>query len=120
MQTMHDLLLDTSVVGRVCLVGDAAMIARPHTGGGASKAVRDALCLADALAGTGSVQEGLGLYRDGRVPSGNALVRLGRDLGRELVLDAPDWRSLDEGGYATLITSGATSRTYFAGRGRVL
>lgn len=120
MQTMHDLLLDTSVVGRVCLVGDAAMIARPHTGSGASKAVRDALCLADALAGTGSVQEGLGLYRDGRVPSGNALVRLGRDLGRELVLDAPDWRSLDESGYATLITSGATSRTYFAGRGRVL
>lgn len=38
-------------VGRVCLIGDAAVLARPHAGAGAAKAARDAWALAAALDG---------------------------------------------------------------------
>ena len=37
------------VKGRVCLIGDAAVLSRPHIGGGAGKALDDVLSLADHL-----------------------------------------------------------------------
>jgi 2-polyprenyl-6-methoxyphenol hydroxylase-like FAD-dependent oxidoreductase len=50
-QAIYDFESPRLLFGRVILIGDAAFLARPHAGMGATKAARDALSLARALAG---------------------------------------------------------------------
>lgn len=111
-QAVYDLTLPAYVQGRVCLVGDASTIARPHTGSGATKAIEDALALADALRSETSVDSALAKFDAEWCTAGNALVRLGKDLGRQQVTAAPDWTTLDEQGFAEWIHAGASARTY--------
>ena len=49
-QAIYDFASPRLVFGRVILIGDAAFLARPHAGMGATKAALDALTLAQALA----------------------------------------------------------------------
>lgn len=114
LQALHDLTLDSYTEGRTCLVGDAATIARPHTASGTSKAIQDSLALCDALQSAVSAEAGLASYHEARSAAGNALVRLGQDLGDEQVVHAPDWDALDADGYQALISGGAGGRTHFA------
>ncbi|EQB18925.1 FAD binding domain-containing protein [Novosphingobium lindaniclasticum] len=75
LQSIVDLDVPRSVFGRTVLIGDAAVIVRPHTAGGAAKAARDAMALADLLA-------------DPRVPTDEALARFEREqltYGRDLL-----------------------------------
>lgn len=44
-QPMSDEAVDHHVSGRVALIGDAATLARPHTGSGATKAMQDAMLI---------------------------------------------------------------------------
>ncbi len=48
-QPIYDVTSPRLVFGRVVLAGDAAFVARPHTGAGTTKAALDAACLADSL-----------------------------------------------------------------------
>jgi 2-polyprenyl-6-methoxyphenol hydroxylase-like FAD-dependent oxidoreductase len=48
-QAIFDVESPRIAVGRVCLLGDAAFVARPHVGMGVTKAALDALCLANSL-----------------------------------------------------------------------
>jgi 2-polyprenyl-6-methoxyphenol hydroxylase-like FAD-dependent oxidoreductase len=48
-QAIFDVESPRLAVGRVCLLGDAAFVARPHVGMGVTKAALDALCLANSL-----------------------------------------------------------------------
>ena len=41
-QTIVDVVVPRTVFGRVCLLGDAAFVVRPHTAGATAKAARDA------------------------------------------------------------------------------
>ena len=50
-QVVVDVAVDAMVFGRVCLLGDAAWVARPHAAAGTAKAADDAWALADAIAG---------------------------------------------------------------------
>jgi 2-polyprenyl-6-methoxyphenol hydroxylase-like FAD-dependent oxidoreductase len=67
--------------GRVALVGDAAFVARPHTGMGVTKAASDAVALADALAGAPDLDAALSEYDRRRRRFGSALVAHARRLG---------------------------------------
>ena len=49
-QAIFDVESPRMVVGRTCLLGDAAFVARPHVGMGVTKAALDALCLARSIA----------------------------------------------------------------------
>ena len=81
--------------GRICLAGDAGALARPHTGTGVLKGITDAITLADAL-GTGApLDEALARWSEERTASGNALVALGRQLGRALVDELGDPSKMD-------------------------
>jgi 2-polyprenyl-6-methoxyphenol hydroxylase-like FAD-dependent oxidoreductase len=113
LQSLYDLRLERFVKGRICLVGDAASLARPHTGSGASKAIQDGLALTQALRSSTSIDDALRRYESERMPAGNALVELGRALGHDQVVDAPDWPRLSGDGYRSLLLAGAASRTYF-------
>ncbi len=81
--------------GRICLAGDAAALARPHTGTGVLKGITDAITLADALTSDTPLDEALALWSEERTRSGNNLVKLGAQLGRALVDDAGDGSKID-------------------------
>jgi 2,6-dihydroxypyridine 3-monooxygenase len=73
------------VVGRVCLVGDAAITARPHGGAGGAKAAADAWALADAvLASEGDVAAALRRWESPRLQHGHAYLAKVRHMGRML------------------------------------
>jgi 2-polyprenyl-6-methoxyphenol hydroxylase-like FAD-dependent oxidoreductase len=48
-QKIVDVVVPRTVFGRVCLLGDAAFVGRPHTAGATAKAATDATSLANAL-----------------------------------------------------------------------
>lgn len=97
-QPMYDFTAPRYAVGRLALAGDAATVARPHTGGGAVKALQDATALGSAMASAGSWPEALAAYDTRRSEVGRSMVDLGRRLGLGLVQESPDWSTMDQSG----------------------
>ncbi len=95
-QPVHDLHSASYVHGRLALAGDAAAVVRPHTGGGAVKALQDAAVLEEALSGTDDLDDALLSYDVRRAPAGRSLVTLGRTLGDAQVLRTPDWTCMGQ------------------------
>jgi 2-polyprenyl-6-methoxyphenol hydroxylase-like FAD-dependent oxidoreductase len=84
-QPIFDLESPALVFGRVVLTGDAAFVARPHVGAGATKAAIDAAILADCLHESGSdPQRGLARFESAQLPFGRDLVALARQQGAYL------------------------------------
>jgi 2-polyprenyl-6-methoxyphenol hydroxylase-like FAD-dependent oxidoreductase len=84
-QPIFDLESPQLVFGRVVLLGDAAFVARPHVGAGATKAAVDAATLADCLheAG-GDIAAGLSRFEQAQLNFGCAMVALARQQGAYL------------------------------------
>ncbi|WP_369230802.1 FAD-dependent monooxygenase [Streptomyces sp. R21] len=101
LQPMYDFTAPRYAVGRALLMGDAATVARPHTGAGAVKALQDATILESALMSAATWSEALVAYDADRAPSGRVMVDLGRRLGRALVQETPNWPTLDQPGLET-------------------
>ena len=97
-QPMYDFTAPRYAAGRLALAGDAATVARPHTGGGAVKALQDATALQTALASATDWPEALAAYDAVRSPVGRSMVDLGRRLGLGLVQETPDWSAMDQPG----------------------
>ncbi|MFI6285170.1 FAD-dependent monooxygenase [Streptomyces sp. NPDC051018] len=95
-QPMYDFTASPGSTRRLALLGDAATVARPHTGAGAVKALQDATLLESALRSTPSLPEALAAYDGARSVMGRTMVDLGRRLGHALVESTPDWRALDQ------------------------
>jgi 2-polyprenyl-6-methoxyphenol hydroxylase-like FAD-dependent oxidoreductase len=74
--------------GRVTLLGDAAHPMYPVGSNGASQAVLDARCLADALARSEHPRQGLAAYEKQRLPMTADIVASNRRGGPEGVIDA--------------------------------
>lgn len=96
LQPMYDFTAPRYTTGRVLLMGDAATVARPHTGAGAVKALQDATVLESAFATATTWPDALDTYDTDRTVAGGAMVDLGRRLGRALVEETPPWRSMDQ------------------------
>jgi len=83
LQTIVDVVPTRTVFGRVCLLGDAAFVVRPHTAGATAKAARDATTLARALKRAGrNVDAGLSSFEAMQIEFGRELVDYGVALGR--------------------------------------
>ncbi|MFI0259279.1 FAD-dependent monooxygenase [Streptomyces sp. NPDC017056] len=93
-QPMYDFTAPRYAAGRVLLAGDAATVARPHTGSGAVKALQDATALEAACAAAGSWADVPAAYDAARGAAGRSMMELGRRLGDALVLRSPDWRTV--------------------------
>ncbi|MEU8781594.1 FAD-dependent monooxygenase [Streptomyces sp. NPDC048637] len=115
LQPMYDFTAPRYTAGRLLLAGDAATVARPHTAGGAVKALQDAAALEAALRAVPERPDALDAYGAERGATGRAMVELGRRLGRFLVQDTPDWRRLDQAGLAAA-WSAADGSGAFGGR----
>jgi 2-polyprenyl-6-methoxyphenol hydroxylase-like FAD-dependent oxidoreductase len=96
MHAIYDCFVPAYRRGRICLAGDAGALARPHTGAGVLKAMHNCIALADALASGGDLDEALSVWDREQTAYCNGLVALGVQLGRALVLEAPDWSKMDE------------------------
>src|SRR6202040_2054974 len=73
-QTIVDVVVPRTVFGRVCLLGDAAFVVRPHTAGATAKAARDATTLARALKRAGrNVDAGLSRFEEMQIEFGRGL-----------------------------------------------
>jgi 2-polyprenyl-6-methoxyphenol hydroxylase-like FAD-dependent oxidoreductase len=79
-QAIYDLASPRLVFGRVILIGDAAFVARPHAGMGATKAGLDAVALARALRAE-DPKAALPQWERRRLRYGRALVERARWLG---------------------------------------
>lgn len=77
-QPMYDFTAPHYATGRLVLAGDAATVARPHTGGGAVKALQDATALEACLTSTPDWEAALHAYDSGRAATGRSMVELGR------------------------------------------
>lgn len=95
-QPLYDLVAPHYAVGRLFLVGDAASVARPHTGGGSVKALQDAVALENAWRSGDAWQDVAAGYGTGRRAVGAEMVALGRRLGRDQVEQTPDWHGIGE------------------------
>ena len=83
LQTIVDVAPTRTVLGRVCLLGDAAFVVRPHTAGATAKAARDAVTLARALKrAERNVDAGLSSFEEMQIEFGRGLVDYGVALGR--------------------------------------
>ncbi|MGW7082314.1 FAD-dependent monooxygenase [Streptomyces sp. NPDC054871] len=96
LQPMYDFTAPRYTAGRLLLMGDAATVARPHTGAGAVKALQDATVLESAFATATTWADALDTYDTDRTVVGGAMVDLGRRLGLALVEETPPWRSMDQ------------------------
>ncbi|MGW0731657.1 FAD-dependent monooxygenase [Streptomyces sp. NPDC002851] len=97
-QPMYDFTAPRYASGRLLLTGDAATVARPHTGGGAVKALQDATVLERALTSSPRWGAALRAYGTERATAGRTMVDLGHRLGAALVTRTPDWSALDQAG----------------------
>ncbi|MGW3995021.1 FAD-dependent monooxygenase [Amycolatopsis sp. NPDC004772] len=96
LQPIYDLAVTRYATGRVLLAGDAGALARPHAGGGVTKAVQDARALEEACRRHGVWDAALAEYDTARTANGAKLVALGRRLGTAQVGRTPDWTAMDE------------------------
>lgn len=79
--------------GRVTLLGDAAHPMYPVGSNGASQAILDARCLADALQGAEHPRAALWQYEKDRLPKTAEVVRTNRVGGPERVIDEVEKRA---------------------------
>ena len=73
--------------GRVCLIGDAAFVVRPHAAAGTAKAAADAWALVEAVDRDGDVPEALARWEPGQVALGRQLLERTRRIGRRSQFD---------------------------------
>ncbi|MFI7101294.1 FAD-dependent monooxygenase [Streptomyces sp. NPDC050161] len=111
-QPLYDFTAPDYVSGRLLLAGDAATVARPHTGAGAVKALQDAAALERVLHTVRERPGSLAAYGSGRGATGRSMVELGRRLGRWLVLETPDWPALDREALARQWAASDASGTF--------
>jgi 2-polyprenyl-6-methoxyphenol hydroxylase-like FAD-dependent oxidoreductase len=95
---VYDVEVERYAHGTVLLAGDSGAVARPHTAGGAGKALGDALALERILLTdrSGDLRAVAEQYNRERLEEGNRLCALGRRLGAELVDQVPDFSRMNE------------------------
>jgi 2,6-dihydroxypyridine 3-monooxygenase len=87
LQVIYDLDIPRMAFGRVCLVGDAAFVGRPHAAAGTAKAAADAWALADAVKRHANVADALAAWEPGQLALGRQLLERTRRIGRRSQFD---------------------------------
>ncbi|WP_017524777.1 FAD binding domain-containing protein [Pusillimonas noertemannii] len=86
-QPIFDLECERMAAGRVALLGDAAFVARPHSGMGVTKAAYDALELTEALGSEAGIHQALARYQAERGRFGRSIVGHARNMGACMLAD---------------------------------
>ena len=86
-QAIVDIELSKMAFGRVCLIGDAAFVVRPHAAAGTAKAAADAWELAKALEEQPNIEAALKAWEPGQLELGRKLLERTRSIGRRSQVD---------------------------------
>jgi len=82
-QLIFDCAVSRMAFGRVCLIGDAAFVARPHAAAGSAKAAEDAWKLSEAIKeANGDVVTALRSWEAGQLLLGQQVLARTREAGR--------------------------------------
>ncbi len=96
-QNIFDAAPPSLIKGNICLTGDAAFISRPHTAGGATKALQSALVLQKYLHSyEKDLNKAFYAWADEQFATEKKLYQLGEIFGRELVTNPIDWGKMDQ------------------------
>ncbi|KPK35758.1 MAG: hypothetical protein AMJ66_00235 [Betaproteobacteria bacterium SG8_40] len=87
LQVIYDIDIDRMAFGRICLIGDAAFVARPHAAAGTAKAAADAWSLAQALTDERDAVTALKKWEPGQLAVGRQLLERTRRMGRRSQFD---------------------------------
>jgi 2,6-dihydroxypyridine 3-monooxygenase len=87
LQVIYDVEVPRMAFGRVCLLGDAAFVVRPHAAAGTAKAAADAWALAAAVERDGDVASALAAWEPGQLALGAQLLERTRRIGRRSQVD---------------------------------
>lgn len=87
LQVVYDIEVSQMAFGQICLVGDAAFVARPHAAAGTAKAASDAWALADAMQQHRDVTAALNAWQPGQLAVGKQLLDRTRAIGRRSQFD---------------------------------
>jgi 2,6-dihydroxypyridine 3-monooxygenase len=87
LQVIYDIKVERMAFDRVCLIGDAACVARPHAAAGTAKAAEDGWVLAAALADADTMEQALATWEPRQLKLGQALVDRARRIGRRSQFD---------------------------------
>ncbi len=87
LQVVYDIEVPRMAFGPICLVGDAAFVARPHAAAGTAKAASDAWALAEALQNNNDVTTALERWQPGQLAVGKQLLDRTRAIGRRSQFD---------------------------------
>ncbi len=92
LQAIVDCAVPGMAFGRVCLMGDAAFVARPHVAAGTAKAAADAWKLAEAIRqADGEVVSALKHWESDQLELGGSVVTRARAVGKRLQFEGT-WR----------------------------
>jgi len=96
-QAVMDVESPAMALGRVCILGDAAFVARPHAAAGTAKAAENAWTLAEAIATVqGDLPDVLQSWSAQQTALGSSLVARSRHMGEGSQFRC-DWRPGDPG-----------------------
>jgi 2,6-dihydroxypyridine 3-monooxygenase len=87
LQVICDIDVPRMAFGRVCLIGDAAFVARPHAAAGTAKAAADAWALADALHAHATTAQALAAWEPVQLALGRQLLERAQCIGRKSQFD---------------------------------
>ena len=94
-QAIRDAHAPSYFKDNIALMGDAAVLARPHVGAGSAKALEDAYSLYLHLKNNPNTMQGFADWSVERQALGADLGQLSRDLGELLVTKMPEWKNID-------------------------
>lgn len=94
-QLIYTVRLPAYYVGRICLIGDAGMVAQPFTGSGVFKGYSNVKDLLEALSSYGTVDEALSNWSREQVRIGNRLLALGEQEEQAFIWNTLDLASAD-------------------------
>jgi len=87
LQVIYDIEVPRMAFGRVCLLGDAAFVVRPHAAAGTAKAAADAWALAETIARETDVPKALSRWESEQLALGAQLLERTRRIGRRSQVD---------------------------------
>ncbi len=87
LQVIYDITIERMAFGRVCLLGDAAFVARPHAAAGTSKAAEDGWELAASLDEADTIEAALSRWEVRQTTLGRNLVERTRRIGQRSQVD---------------------------------
>lgn len=96
-QAIFDLQVPAYVKNKVCFIGDAATVLRPHTVSGLAKALMDGISLAQVFANADqdNLDQRLAIWNQTQIAEATQQVKLAKNMGRELVTNPPAWSEMN-------------------------